>query len=393
MLDINTLMLVLAVTTIVSVAGLLAASMLNRQVRAIRYWGAGLCLFAVGLVLQVSSPPIPLWISAVVITQAYFVLWWGTRCYRKPEQTHFTRFMLGIFIVQAVVFYYFQETLSYSIMWHSALVVLVCLITIIELWLTSWLHRAMTVVWASLWTVHALVYLRRFGLYLTDETYINATDLQMAVSIESLNYLEGIAFIYGFSLLCVILTTVSLQHALKEQASRDPLTDLFNRRAMEEAAVKLLSLSRRSSRPLALLMLDLDRFKAINDKYGHKVGDQVLLAFAEHLRDYSRVPDFICRFGGEEFLLLLPDTSVAEAQNIAERIRHRWQKSPLPTTAGGVSVTVSIGVVEFTQAENENFFDLVERADLALYQAKKMGRNRVESWHRGLTMAQVNGVY
>tara|TARA_R110001592_G_scaffold13740_2_gene62833 strand:- start:51077 stop:52255 length:1179 start_codon:yes stop_codon:yes gene_type:complete len=392
MLDINTLMLVLAVTTIVSVAGLLAASMLNRQVRAIRYWAAGLCLFAVGLVLQVSSPPIPLWISAVVITQAYFVLWWGTRCYRKPEQTHFIRIMLGIFLIQAVVFYYLQETLSFSIMWHSALVVLVCLITIIELWLTSWLHRAMTAVWAILWTVHALVYLRRFGLYLTDEAYINATDFQMAVSIESLNYLEGIAFIYGFSLLCVILTTVSLQHALKEQASRDPLTDLFNRRALEEAAVKSLSLSRRSSRPLALLMLDLDRFKAINDKYGHKVGDQVLIAFAEHLRDYSRVPDFICRFGGEEFLLLLPDTSVAEAQNIAERIRHRWQKSPIPTTAGGVSVTVSIGVVEFTQAENENFFDLVERADLALYQAKKMGRNRVEIWHRGLTMAQVNGV-
>jgi diguanylate cyclase (GGDEF)-like protein len=393
MLDINTLMLVLAVTTIVSVAGLLAASMLNRQVRAIRYWAAGLCLFAIGLVLQVSSPPIPLWISAVVITQAYFVLWWGTRCYRKPEQTHFTRAMLGIFLIQAVVFYHLQETLSFSIMWHSALVVLVCLITIIELWLTSWLHRAMTVVWAILWTVHALVYLRRFGLYLTDEAYINATDFQMAVSIESLNYLEGIAFIYGFSLLCVILTTVSLQHALKEQASRDPLTDLFNRRALEEAAVKSLSLSRRSSRPLALLMLDLDRFKAINDKYGHKVGDQVLLAFAEHLRDYSRVPDFICRFGGEEFLLLLPDTSVAEAQNIAERIRHRWQKSPIPTTAGGVSVTVSIGVVEFTQAENENFFDLVERADLALYQAKEMGRNRVESWQRGLRMAQVNGVY
>jgi diguanylate cyclase (GGDEF)-like protein len=105
------------------------------------------------------------------------------------------------------------------------------------------------------------------------------------------------------------------------------------------------------------------------------------------------VPDFICRFGGEEFLLLLPDTSLVEAQNIAERIRHRWQTSPIPTSAGGVSVTVSIGVVEFTQAENENFFDLAERADLALYQAKKLGRNRVESWQRGLRMAHVDGLY
>lgn len=393
MLDINTLMLVLAVTTIVSVAGLLAASMLNRQVRAIRYWAAGLFIFAVGLLLQVSSPPMPLWISAVVITQAYFLLWWGTRCYRKPDQTGFKRIGLGILVVQGIGFYFLRETLSFSIMWHSALVMLVCLMAIAELWFTPWLHRAVTGVWTLLWTIHAWVYLRRFGLYMTDEAYINATDFQMAISIESLNYLEGIAFIYGFSLLCVVLTTVSLQHALKDQASRDPLTNLFNRRALEEAAVKSLAQSRRSSRPLALLMMDLDRFKAINDLHGHKAGDQVLVAFAQHLQDHSRVPDLICRFGGEEFLLLLPDTSLTEAQNIAERIRDSWQKSPVPTAAGDVAVTVSIGVVEFTQADDENLFDLAERADHALYQAKKLGRNRVESWRRGLRMTRVEAVY
>lgn len=393
MLDINTLMLVLALTTIVSVSGLLAASMLNRQVRAIQYWTAGLAIFAVGLLLQVFSPPSPLWISAVVITQAYFVIWWGTRCYRKPDQSGFAPVMLGILVVQGLVFFLLQESLRFSIMWHSALVILVCLMAIGELWLTSWLQRVVVGVWTLLWTIHGLVYLRRFGLYLTDEAHINASDFQMAVSVESLNYLEGVAFIYGFSLLCVVLTTVSLQNALKDQASRDPLTNLFNRRALEEAAVKALGASRRSGRPLTLLMMDLDRFKVINDAYGHKAGDQVLLAFAEHLNDHSRVPDLICRFGGKEFLLLLPDTSLAEAQNIAERIRQSWQQKTIVTSAGGVNVTVSIGVVEFTQSEDENLFDLAERADHALYQAKELGRNRVQRWERGLRMARVEGVY
>ncbi|WP_373186035.1 GGDEF domain-containing protein [Halopseudomonas sp.] len=393
MFDINTLIVVLAVTSIVSVMGLLAASILNRQVRAIRYWAAGLSFFIVGLLLQVSSPPIPLWISAVVITQAYFVLWWGTRCYRNRDQNGFVPAMLGLFMIQAIVFFVLQESLRFSIMFHSAVVVVVCVLTIFELWRVSLLQRIVVWVWALIWGMHAVVYLRRFGLYLTDEAYINATDFQMAVSVEAINYLEGVAFIYGFSLMCVVLTTASLQNELKHQASRDPLTDLFNRRALEESALKALGMARRSGMPVTLLLMDLDRFKAINDEHGHKVGDQVLVAFAEHLNDHSRVPDLVCRFGGEEFLVLLPDTSLPEAQSIAERIRTGLEKKVIVTGKTSVKITVSIGVAELRDDEQDNLFDLVERADQALYQAKEQGRNRVQSWSRGLRMARVEGLF
>ncbi|MBL4832785.1 MAG: GGDEF domain-containing protein [Pseudomonas sp.] len=387
MLDINTLMMVLAVTTVVSVTGLLSASILNRQVRAIRYWAAGLAIFIVGLLLQVSSPPIPLWISAVVITQSYFVVWWGTRCYRDKDQQAFMPVMMGLLVVQGMIFVALQGSLRFSIMFHSAIVVIISAMTILELWRVAPLKRAVVCVWALIWGFHALVYVRRFGLYLTDELYINATDFQMAVSVESLNYLEGVAFIYGFSLMCVVLTTASLQDELVNQASRDPLTNLFNRRALEETAIKAIGLSRRSGRPVVLMLMDLDRFKAINDQHGHKVGDQVLVAFAQHLVDHSRVPDLVCRFGGEEFLVLLPDTSLTEAQQIAERIRNSWQNKTLSTESAQVRVTVSIGIAELQQNSEENLFDLVDRADQALYQAKEQGRNRVMSWARELRIA------
>ena len=393
MLDINTLMVVLAVTTIVSVSGLLAASILNRQVRAIRYWASGLAIFIVGLMLQVSSPPVPLWISAVVITQAYFVLWWGTRCYRNTEEQGFLALMLCLLVAQGLVFFLLRDSLRFSIMFHSAIVVVVSAMTVIELWRVPLLQRAVFWVWAVIWTLHALLYLRRFGLYLRDEAYINATDFQMAVSVESLNYLEGIAFIYGFSLMCVVLTTASLQDALRYQANRDPLTNLFNRRALEETAIKVLGLSRRNGRPVALLLMDLDRFKTINDQHGHKTGDQVLIAFAEHLNDHSRVPDLICRFGGEEFLVLLPETSLSEAQGIAERIRTSWQKKTISVENAAVKATVSIGIAELKQHEEESLFDLVERADQALYQAKDQGRNRIKSWSHDYRLARVDGLY
>ena len=99
------------------------------------------------------------------------------------------------------------------------------------------------------------------------------------------------------------------------------------------------------------------------------------------------MPDLVCRFGGEEFLVLLPDTSLTEAQQIAERIRNSWQNKTLSTESAQVRVTVSIGIAELQQNSEENLFDLVDRADQALYQAKEQGRNRVLSWARELRIA------
>lgn len=390
MLDVKTLMLVLAFTTALSVTGLTVAAALNRQVRAIRYWALGLAVFVAGLVLQVASPPLPLWISAVVITQAYFILWWGSRLYRGgSEHWGFVPVMLAIVLVQGLVFFVLRDSFRSGALLHSAIVVVLCILTVRELRLLVGFQRALLWIWTLLWLVHGLVYLRRFVLYLLDNSPAGIDSFQATAQIESLNYLEGIAFVYGFTLLCVVLTTRSLQDALRVQAAVDPLTGLFNRRAFEESAVRMLTAGQRNGRPVSLLLMDLDHFKAINDKHGHKAGDGVLVKFAKHLVDHTRVPDLICRFGGEEFVVLLPDTTQEQAEILAERIRAEWEIVTINGRLGDFRATVSIGLAEATLDERENLYDLADRADQALYAAKQRGRNCTLSWVRGLRLAGV----
>ena len=391
--DISTLMLVLALTAVISVVGLQVASFLNRQIVAIRYWSAGLTVFIPGLLWQVFSPPSLFWLSAVIITQAYFVLWWGTRCYRfGRQQPQFGKVMLLLCLIQGAAFWATQESLRVSIMVHSAIVVGACLVTVLEVWLLRLKHRALLAAWTLLWTAHAVVYLRRFFLYATDPAYANVDNLRAASSVEALNYLEGIAFLYGFSLICFIFTTLRLQEALRRQATRDPLTDLLNRRAFEESAVRLLAQARRHRRPLSLMLMDLDRFKAVNDQHGHKSGDLVLQAFAIHLETHVRATDLACRFGGEEFVVLLPDTNLEQAQDLAERIREVWQGVPIQTGGATLRSTVSVGLANIQAGEAFTLDELAERADHALYRAKQLGRNRIHCWQDGLRLSPLESV-
>jgi diguanylate cyclase (GGDEF)-like protein len=336
---------------------------------------------------------LPLWISAAVITQAYFVLWWGSRLYRGGNEFWgFSKVMLAILLVQGLAFFLLRDSFRYSTMLHSAIVVGLSILTIRELRLLAGFQRSLFWLWTLLWSVHGLIYLRRFFLYLLDTAYTGAGSFQAAAEIESLNYMEGIAFVYGFTLLCIVLTTRSLQDALRLQAAIDPLTGLFNRRAFEESAIRMLVAGQRNGRPVSLLLMDLDHFKAINDDHGHKAGDGVLVKFAKHLVDHTRVPDLICRFGGEEFVVLLPDTSQEQARTLAERIRAEWEKVAIQSSRGDFRATVSIGLAEATLDERENLYDLADRADQALYAAKQQGRNRILSWERGLRLATVETV-
>lgn len=391
--DIATLMLVLALTTVISVVGLLVASFLNRQIVAIRYWAGGLTVFIPGLLWQVYSPPLPLWISAVIITQAYFILWWGTRCYRFGQvQPQFYKVMLLLCLIQGSAFFAFQDSLRISIMIHSAIVVGACLVTTLEVLLLRLRQRALLLAWVILWGVHAAVYLRRFLTYALNPDYVSVSSMQAASSIEAVNYLEGIAFIYGFSLICFIFTTLRLQQALRRQATRDPLTDLLNRRAFEEAAGRHLAQARRFRRPLSLLLMDLDRFKSINDQHGHKAGDLVLQAFALHLERHLRATDLPCRFGGEEFVVSLPDTDLAQAGELAERIREAWQDVVVDTGGTLLKSTVSIGMACVEKQRGYLLDDVVERADHALYRAKQLGRNRTHAWQEGLRLSSLDSI-
>jgi diguanylate cyclase (GGDEF)-like protein len=165
-----------------------------------------------------------------------------------------------------------------------------------------------------------------------------------------------------------------IEHSLIRQATTDLLTELANRRGFFQTARREHARCRRHRQPLSLLLLDLDHFKTVNDRYGHDAGDAVLKNVAQLLRSRLRASDLVGRFGGEEFIILLPQTRLNEAAELAEELRQAVAESATVFEAQEIPMAVSIGVVE---AEEESLDALISRADDRLYASKRSGRNRV----------------
>jgi two-component system cell cycle response regulator len=165
---------------------------------------------------------------------------------------------------------------------------------------------------------------------------------------------------------------------LERLAHTDPLTQLLNRRALTDRLQQEMERAMRYDATLALLMVDLDHFKAVNDTHGHLVGDDVLRDVARLLRETIRTTDVAARYGGEEFLVLLPETDDGGAEAFAERIRVAVEAHPFEGSGGAaLRLTASLGVAVFPAPRVVTAEDLLVRADAALYRAKADGRNRV----------------
>jgi diguanylate cyclase (GGDEF)-like protein len=177
------------------------------------------------------------------------------------------------------------------------------------------------------------------------------------------------------AVLAVVLRDKRTESNLRHLAMYDPLTELFNRRAFMELAAREIARARRSGLPFAVLMMDLDHFKRVNDRYGHPTGDRVLAGFAAVLGSCLRTEDLVGRYGGEEFCAFLPGTEEAEARGVAERIRTLTAERNLGELPK--PITVSIGVSLCTCTASCDLERAIGRADQALYRAKKSGRNRV----------------
>jgi diguanylate cyclase (GGDEF)-like protein len=170
----------------------------------------------------------------------------------------------------------------------------------------------------------------------------------------------------------------ALNQRLEELATTDSLTGVHNRRAFEERLSEELARAGRTNSPLSLIIMDLDHFKGINDRFGHAVGDEVLKDFVQTLSPLLRASDPLFRIGGEEFVILLPGSEAAAAQELAHRIRATIAARRLPSDRGEVRYTVSIGIASLAQT-GPAAEDLLRAADRALYRAKETGRNRVET--------------
>ena len=175
------------------------------------------------------------------------------------------------------------------------------------------------------------------------------------------------------------------QKKMTEMSTKDALTGLYNRRYFMEALERELARANRYRSEVVLCMLDLDHFKTVNDTYGHPAGDAVLSELGRMLKEYIRESDLLCRYGGEEFGIILTNTDLEKARVVCERFREMVAWHEFTHNAFSFHVTVSIGIASYDNASNPSVLDLIELADKALYRAKNAGRNSVVAYADGTT--------
>lgn len=205
---------------------------------------------------------------------------------------------------------------------------------------------------------------------------------------EHLEFIAPAVFFFGAVLVLFVgtlalETTAEIQRItkLEYETVTDHLIGVYNRRYLDRKITEEISRSRRYGTPLSMMLLDIDHFKAVNDQYGHQIGDEVLKGLGKLLIEKVRDTDIIARYGGEEIAILLPQTAGSDAVDLAERLRQAIEKTIMvPAEANDqnkdIAITVSIGVTEFASQVTENRV-FVQQSDEALYQAKHEGRNRV----------------
>jgi diguanylate cyclase (GGDEF)-like protein len=205
---------------------------------------------------------------------------------------------------------------------------------------------------------------------LIEPSYVSSHGVGIGIMLEAL----ALAFIISYRI--KILEDIrASQDELKKQAATDPLTRLYNRRFFFSEADYILELAKKDDTPVSVMVIDIDHFKQVNDSHGHGVGDQVIVGVAQALKRHSRSRDLVARFGGEEFVMLLPETGMEEAKGCAERIRAAVEAARTPTAGGDIHCTISIGIAVIAP-RSETMEPALNRADQALYEAKRSGRNR-----------------
>ena len=224
-------------------------------------------------------------------------------------------------------------------------------------------------------SVYALLYYK--GLVTPNYISSHGTSIGLIIEALLLSYLVS----YKFKIMEQEKDEERIkQIELKFLASTDPLTKLYNRRYLTEMSEEILALSKREKKEVSIAILDIDKFKHVNDTYGHQFGDEVLIVLSHLLNEHKRESDVLCRYGGEEFVILLPNTSLENATNLAQKIRQQVESLRIPINSNPnqtLKFTISLGVSNVDIPNEKDIQSALVRADKALYKAKETGRNRV----------------
>jgi diguanylate cyclase (GGDEF)-like protein len=376
--DIPTALVLTAICTLLmSVSLLFAARSSSPSHRSLQRWAVASLCQGLGWALVSLRGVVPDWWSIIagngVVLISLTLFYRAVAEFMEQPPTRLTYVISGASVLLLV-------PLTYSSPLLMARIVIISLATAALMLLTGLTVLRGSVQWRpmSYWFT-AIGFL--LGAALSAARAISAPLLEPAmINPLASGLVQNLTFMSGYAGLILLTFSFLLMHhdraqaALLRLATRDSLTGAYNRAMFEEFAHEEVARSRRDRAPMSLMVIDLDHFKSINDTYGHAAGDTILQTVVELIRRTIRAQDVVGRYGGEEFLALLPNATRSEALTIAERLRAAIAGADLQTVAPSLRITASIGIAELADDGYELLFQC---ADDALYKAKLAGRNRV----------------
>lgn len=386
-LDIATLFIV--TVFIMGLGGLLLlfSWLQNRDDRALCWWGVAFLVFTPATALFGWRGAIAdIWsidLANALFLLSYGLMWSGTRVFEDREPLlPWAAAGAGLWLI-ACQFDAFQDSLLARILLVSGIISAYSLLFIRELWQGR--HDGLMSRWPvmGLAGLHALLFMIRMSAA-TAMPFPMGTQPPSAAAAAFL-ILAFLFHAFAMVFLLMALTKERAELNQKRAATTDPLTGIPNRRGFAERAERVVARCQPDAAPLTLLLLDLDNFKSINDRFGHRVGDEVLVLFSQAARQSLRPLDLLGRIGGEEFVALLPGVPPDTVLEIAERIRDAFAVAARNVGGYPIAATVSIGTASAAQV-GYSFDALYASADAALYRAKQKGRNRIELGRPVLTM-------
>jgi diguanylate cyclase len=354
----------------------------HKEVHGPGYWAVGNLVIGLGMVLvliQLDAAKIQLLPGMALIGAGLCLFINGIQAFIGRTPNH--RLTIAVFALLLVIDAYFMVARQDI---RTTVILSAIIFSFIYLYCARLTFSREEGIIGNLYWITSSLYLLMAFLMLGRAFYAARADTAVfdsfaAWPVNGYTFMLGAVSQFFISSLFVLMLSYKLNQKLESIATIDGLTSVLNRRGLEDAAVKMQDICKRINLSMAVLLIDIDHFKKVNDTHGHLVGDDVLRHLANVIADILRSSDVLGRYGGEEFCAFLPNTTESDALGLAERIRAGVEASPLMVNKVSIKATVSIGVADSVRA-GYDFKGLVATADSAMYGAKNGGRNRVMSY-------------